>query len=84
MYQQKENNVTATKTGLNLISVVPDEIRSPKLTADWETKLHQIEQGEYSPDTFLAEIESLIGEQIQRYESIKDTVREILLHEASL
>ena len=36
----------ATDKGKELIAVVPDEVKSPKLTAQWETRLQQIEHGE--------------------------------------
>ena len=36
--------------------MIPEEIQSPEMTADWETKLLQIERGEMEPETFMTEI----------------------------
>ena len=47
----------ATDRGRELIKVVPDEVKSAKLTAEWETKLQQIEHGKFSADTFMTEMQ---------------------------
>ena len=45
----------------SLITVIPEEIQSPEMTADWETKLLQIERGEMEPETFMTEIKEMIS-----------------------
>lgn len=45
-----------TKTGKQLLELAPEDLRSPALTAEWEQKLTQIERGQLSKDTFIAEI----------------------------
>ena len=46
--ERNGKQIISTEKGRNLIAVVPDEIKSAKLTADWEMKLQQIEHGTYS------------------------------------
>lgn len=54
--ERKGKKITATEKGVKLIEVVPEEVKSPKLTADWEMQLQQIERGEYSADKFINDI----------------------------
>ena len=41
---------------------MPEEIQSPEMTADWETKLLQIERGEMEPSELMTEINTMITE----------------------
>lgn len=42
--------------GASLITVLPEELQSPLLTAQWEQQLVQIEKGELNPDEFMSGI----------------------------
>ena len=57
--------------GVSLITVLPEQLQSPLLTAEWEQKLKQIEHGELAADTFLAEISKMVSELVKGYEVIK-------------
>ena len=46
---------------------MPEEIKSPKLTADWEMQLQQIEKGRYSADSFLHGIKKYVVELCDKY-----------------
>ena len=48
--------------------------KGAKLTADWEMKLQQIEQGKFSESDFMAEIEEFICSLCQKYGSVDSTV----------
>lgn len=52
--------ITSTDKGKALISVVPDEVKSPKLTSDWEMQLNQIEKGTQTSQAFMNEIHSFV------------------------
>lgn len=43
------------------MTVVPEQIQSPSMTADWEEKLLKIEHGEYDSDAFMGEISSMVS-----------------------
>ena len=60
-----------TDKGKALITVMPEEIQSPEMTADWETKLLQIERGEMEPSEFMTEINTMITELVKNTEMKK-------------
>ena len=60
-------NLVPTSKGISLIQAVPEEIRSPMITAQWEDKLRSIENGQYSPVLFLAEITAFVSEIVEKY-----------------
>ena len=61
----------ATDKGKELIAVVPDEVKSPKLTAQWETRLQQVEHGDYSEVSFMQDIERFVKAMCSNY-GVKD------------
>ncbi len=64
----------ATDKGKELIKVVPDEVKSAKLTAELESKLQQIEHGSYSADSFMSEIQQFISSMCGKYGSADNSV----------
>ena len=50
--QRKKKQLIPTEKGRNLIAVLPDNIKSPILTAEWESMLKQVEHGELSATSF--------------------------------
>ena len=57
--KREKKKIVPTTRGINLIKIVPENVRSAKITADWETKLQNIERGNGSVDLFISDIESL-------------------------
>lgn len=68
---KKTKVLLPTDKGKALITVMPEEIQSPEMTADWETKLLQIERGEMEPSEFMTEINTLITELVKNTEMKK-------------
>ncbi len=64
----------ATDKGKELIKVIPDEIKSARLTAEWESKLQQIEHGSYSADSFMSEICGFISSMCSKYGLVDKSV----------
>ena len=58
--ERQKKCLVPTAKGMNLIAVLPDEIKSPALTSDWEEKLLFVQRGELSNAEFMAGIESLV------------------------
>lgn len=54
--QRKKKQLIPTEKGRNLIAVLPDNIKSPILTAEWESMLKQVEHGELSATFFMDQI----------------------------
>lgn len=58
-YVEKEgNHLVPTSKGRQLIKIVPDDLKSPVLTAQWEERLTAIAKGTESPAAFVSEIRS--------------------------
>ena len=70
---KKTKHFIPTHKGISLITILPEIIQSPILTAEWEERLKQIEQGSLSPDEFLQEINEMIESLVRTYEVIKGT-----------
>ena len=51
---------------LSLITVLPEQLQSPLLTAEWEYRLGEIERGELAPEDFMDGICAMLKEQIGR------------------
>ena len=72
----KAKALIPTEKGASLIAVLPEQLQSPLLTAEWEQKLKQIEKGEGSPEVFLKEINEMITSLVQhtQRDPIADTL----------
>lgn len=70
--QRDSKKLIPTDKGIKLIKALPEEIKSPKMTAEWETALQNIEQGKESPSIFLQRIENFIRNIVREY-SFVDT-----------
>ena len=68
---KKTKYFTATHKGTALVTVLPEQVQSPLMTAEWEEKLKLIELGELSADGFLSEIVSMTTALVNTYEMIK-------------
>lgn len=67
--ERRKKLLIPTQTGINLITVLPDNIKSPLLTAEWESKLKQIERGEINADSFMDGINGMVRELVQSHNS---------------
>lgn len=56
-----------TQIGNSLITVLPEQLQSPLLTAEWEHKLKQVERGELDADAFLGGITAMLTELTRSY-----------------
>ena len=78
---KKTKHLIPTHKGTALVTVMPEQIQSPSMTADWEEKLLLIEKGEYASEDFMDEIKDMIAGLIQNYEVIRDS--EVLMSKES-
>ena len=63
----KTKHLIPTEKGCGLIAAMPEQLKSPAMTAEWETKLTQIEKGQYMPEKFMEEIESMMKSLVNQY-----------------
>lgn len=63
--ERKGKSLIPTKAGINLVTVLPDTLTSPMLTAEWEQKLTGIARGEADPVSFMAGISEMTRELVK-------------------
>ena len=67
---KKIASLLPTATGTALITVLPEQLQSPQLTAEWEHRLKEIEDGQLAPDRFMDGIAAMLSELFQTYRPI--------------
>lgn len=68
---KKTRYLVSTDKGNSLITVMPEQIQSASMTADWEQKLLRMEHGDYEARDFMREITDMISRLVQNYEAVK-------------
>ena len=74
--ERKGKQLIPTKDGNNLVCILPDNLTSPKLTAEWENNLTQIAKGAADPAEFLSGIEAMARELVKSYPFLSDSDKE--------
>ena len=70
--ERKGKSLIPTKDGLNLVCVLPEQITSPAMTAEWENTLMQIERGNADAEAFLSGIAAMTSELVKAYPFLSD------------
>lgn len=65
LIENTDNRIKITSKGIQLLQLVPEKLKSPELTADWELKLREIEKGKLKDKIFLKEIREFSKENIE-------------------
>jgi DNA topoisomerase-3 len=71
--ERKGKSLVPTKDGNNLVCVLPEQITSPSMTAEWENTLMQIEHGKADADKFLSGIVGTTSELVKAYPFLSDS-----------
>lgn len=79
--QRKGKQLNPTQDGINLIAVLPDVLKTPALTAEWENALTEIAQGAADPDGFMREIESMTKGLCVTYYRAEDDKKDLFRQE---
>lgn len=79
--KREKKQIIPTEDGLKLITVLPDVVKSPKLTADWENALTLVAKGELPMEDFMADIESMVSELIRTYHEVSDEQKKMFAQE---
>ena len=74
---RKGRKLLPTEDGIRLIKLIPDVIKSPKLTADWENSLLQMERGKCEPESFLEDIRGLVCNLVAEYSTVSAEDKEL-------
>ena len=67
---KKTVHLIPTHAAYSLITVLPEQLRSPKLTAEWEQKLRMVESGEFSSDEFISGISDMVSDLTANYKVV--------------
>ena len=70
---KKQVQLIPSHDAVSLITVLPEQLQSPLLTAEWEYRLGEIECGELTPEDFMDEISTMLKELVRTYQVIKGT-----------
>ena len=69
---RKDKNLLPTEKGVNLIKILPQSVKSPMLTAEWENHLKRIERGEMSADDFKVSIKRYVTDLVKTHSAPSD------------
>ena len=79
--KREKKQIIPTEDGMKLITVLPDVVKSPKLTADWENALTLVAKGELPMEDFMADIENMVSELIYTYHEVSDEQKKMFAQE---
>jgi DNA topoisomerase-3 len=77
LLSRKDKLLLPTDKGVNLIKVLPDTVKSPLLTAEWEHDLKRMERGEQTADGFMAAINQSVAETVKAHNSVPDELKNL-------
>ncbi|CAK7023361.1 MAG: DNA topoisomerase 3 [Eubacterium sp.] len=70
--ERKGKSIVPTKDGTNLVCILPEQITSPSMTAEWENTLMQIERGQADSAMFLSDIVKMTSDLVKAYPFLSD------------
>ena len=70
--ERVKGKLVPTDTGASLVTVLPEALSSPLLTAEWEHRLKQIERGELDAETFIGDIEHMVSGLVADYKPVAE------------
>ena len=82
--ERRGKSLVPTKAGINLVTVLPDTLTSPMLTAEWEQKLTTIARGEGDPAAFMAGISEMTRELVKTYSHISEEGQKLFAPEREI
>ena len=68
--ERKKKQLLPTEKGLALSWAMPDQLKSAKLTAEWEDRLGAVERGELAPEDFMAGITAMLTGLVRSYRNV--------------
>ena len=75
MMEKKGNEIYLTSKAKQLLELVPEDLKKPELTADWEKKLSDISKGKLRQDRFLSDIREYTNEIVSEIKTGQGTFR---------
>ncbi|KEH92527.1 DNA topoisomerase III [Clostridium novyi] len=75
LIEKRGKDIFITSKGKQLLDLVPEELKSPALTAEWEQKLTAISKGKLNKDKFLSEIKDYSKDTVNEIKNSKEKFR---------
>ncbi len=75
LMEKKGNEIHTTSKGRQLLVLVPKDLKTPELTADWELRLQAIARGREKDSHFMSEIEGYTKTLIQEIRTANGSYR---------
>ena len=75
LMEKKGNEIYITSKARQLLELVPEDLKKPELTADWEMKLGEIARGKLKSDLFITQIRDYAGNIVDEIRSGQGTFR---------
>ena len=69
---RKVTSLVPTELGKALVAILPEQLQSPQLTADWEHQLLEIERRQKEPTEFLDGITAFLRDLFHSYEPVSE------------
>ena len=66
LIEKKGQEILITSKGKQLLSLVPEDLKKPELTAHWEMELSDIAKGKHKEEAFIRDIEAYTEELIRQ------------------
>ena len=82
--ERKGKNLIPTKDGSNLVSVLPESLTSPMLTAEWEQRLTAIARGEADPDSFMDGISDMVRKLVRNHTQVSEEGQKLFAPEKGI
>lgn len=70
--KREKKQMIPTEDGMKLITILPDVVKSPKLTADWENELTLVSKGEVTAEQFMSGIKAMVSDLVKTYHSVSN------------
>ncbi|GMG77494.1 DNA topoisomerase III [Bacillus safensis] len=75
LIEKKGKDIFITSKGKQLLSLVPEDLKSPALTAEWEQKLSKIAKGQLKASQFMSEMKSYAKQAVSEIKQTNQTFK---------
>jgi DNA topoisomerase III len=75
LIERKGKDIIITSKGKQLLELVPEDLRSPQLTAEWEQKLGFIAKGKLNKNTFVNEMKEYAKDAVNEIKNSEEKFR---------
>ena len=82
--KREKKKLVPTEAGIKLITILPDMVKSPQMTADWENALVLVSKGEMSADAFMKGIKDMVTDLVKTYSSVSEEEKKMFGSEEAI